>query len=548
VNPGIPYLLHRTALGWLRLLRRRASTLKGALTLLVIAAFLALMLAPQLMLLVAGGPRVPADPAWVLSYVPVLLMTLAVVTAASGHALYFRPAEVDFLFPAPISRRELLLYQLASRVGVQLLSGLFMGVLVVRHAPLPAAGLLAVLLGSVLLHVLAQLLALLREAGVQRLGRRGARLQLPILGLLGVGALALAASWLPRGTDPVTALQLLAGSPLAQALALPVRPVAGLFVAADATAAARMTAAVLAVLSAGVGAILLLDVAISERALAVSRRINERLQRMRQGGAVSARGPIRNGLRVPELHFLGAAAPLAVRQLRELSRNPRGALIMLVGTLVWLGAVVGIPIYDSLRAGDPIPPAAAWAALGAALVAPFVLASQLAHDFRRDLDRMPMLKSLPLEPGAIAVGQIFTGAAVCTFVQALCAGLVVAMTGVLSWIGYAALVAVLPALAWTVVSVENTLFLLLPYRVAPGTSDGAQFMGRAIVTFFLKFLAIGLLLALAAGIAFAVWLASGRNWITAAVAGFAALAAGCIPLTWLTGRAFAGFDVSTDTP
>jgi ABC-2 type transport system permease protein len=551
VNPGLVFLLRRSAIGRARLLLRQARTTKGALTLLAFALLLALIVLPQLADLAGGGGRTRSrmDAGWLRLLAPVALMLFSGLAASSGQALAFRPAEIGFLFPAPISRRQLLLYHLCSRVGVQVLSGLFMAIFLLPHAPLPAIGMVAAIMAAVFLHVVAQFLAVLQAAVTQRVGDRIGRWRLPALAVAALGAAALIRNAVPRGAEPAEMLRLVAGSPLVQFLTLPARPVVEFFLARDAVSVLQWGGASLGVLAGAVAGILFLDVAITEHALESSRKVAERLQRVRQGGGSRA---VRSGrsarLPVPRLAFLGPAAPLAGRQLQELARNPRSAITMLAVTIVWLALVVGVPILNSLREGLPVSAAAGWTALAAALLAPLVLAAQLTHDFRRDIDRMPLLKSLPLRPRDVAIGQLFTGTLVCASVQIICAGLVVAFTGVLSWPAYLALVLALPTLAWTFVAVENATFLLMPYRALPGTGDGTPFMGRVMIVFLVKMLVIALLLVVAALLGGLVWATSGGNPLLAAGAVFVALAAGCIPLTWLVARAFVAFDVATDVP
>src|SRR5688572_31479436 len=48
--------------------------------------------------------------------------------------------------------------------------------------------------------------------------------------------------------------------------------------------------------------------------------------------------------------------------------------------------------------------------------------------------------------------------------------------------------------------------------------------------------------------AWGVWAVTGESTTAAIVAGSIVLAACCVPLTWLTGRAFAGFDLWRDMP
>jgi hypothetical protein len=553
VNSGLVFLMRKSPVGRARLLLRQARTTKGALTLLVVGLVLAAFVIGQLADVAAGDGgargRSRLDPEWLRLLAPVALMLLSGIAATSGQALAFRPAEIGFLFPAPISRRQLLLYHLGSRTGIQVLSGIFMGIFLLPHAGMLFTGMAAAVIAAVFLHVMSQFMAVLLAVVTQRAGRGIGRWRLPVLAVAGIGALALIRSALPRGVEPAEWPRLLAGSPVVQLAALPARHVVELFLARDAAAALQWGGAALGVLAGAVAGVLLLDVAITEHALESSRKDAERLQRLRQGGRARALTPGRPArVAVPTLAFLGAASPLAVRQLRELARNPRGTLTVLVGTILWLALVVGVPIYTSLRDGQPVSPAVGWTALGAALLAPLFLAGRLPHDFRRDLDRMALLKSLPLRPLDVAIGQLFTGTLVCASVQVICAGAVVALTGIVSWPAYLALVLALPALAWTIIAVENATFLLMPYRPMPGAGANTPFMGRLMLVLLVKLVAVALLVLLAAAIGGIAALMSGGNALLAAGAAFMALAAGCVPLTWFVGRAFVWFDVATDVP
>src|SRR4051812_39015222 len=55
------------------------------------------------------------DPTKVQVYLPALLLTFCIanlVTASGERAIAFTPAESDFLFPGPFTRRQLLLYKI----------------------------------------------------------------------------------------------------------------------------------------------------------------------------------------------------------------------------------------------------------------------------------------------------------------------------------------------------------------------------------------------------------------------------------------------------
>src|SRR4051794_9546309 len=56
-----------------------------------------------------------ADPTAVTIYLPVVLLTFCIanlIGAAGERAIAFTPAETDFLFPGPFTRRQLLLYKI----------------------------------------------------------------------------------------------------------------------------------------------------------------------------------------------------------------------------------------------------------------------------------------------------------------------------------------------------------------------------------------------------------------------------------------------------
>src|SRR6185503_17174873 len=56
-----------------------------------------------------------ADPSQVSLYFPLAMLgfcVMTLITSAGDRAIAFTPAEVDFLFPGPFSRRQLLIYKI----------------------------------------------------------------------------------------------------------------------------------------------------------------------------------------------------------------------------------------------------------------------------------------------------------------------------------------------------------------------------------------------------------------------------------------------------
>ena len=129
MHPALSKLIVLSVKAGFRRLFRGAGSVRGAFLLLFTLGFLALMIGPSLAIAaMRGRPGGPVLTGWVEPYLPVMLFGLClmfVFTAAGERALYFTPAEVDFLFPAPFQRRELLIYKLSKT----LLGVLFMALI-----------------------------------------------------------------------------------------------------------------------------------------------------------------------------------------------------------------------------------------------------------------------------------------------------------------------------------------------------------------------------------------------------------------------------------
>ena len=119
MNPGLRLLAVRLARGRVRLVARRLKTVRGALgiggTTLFLLGFGGIQLWGATQTDMRAG--LPA-PETMRTLVPAMVTMLTLIAAVSERGLYFTPPETGFLFPAPIGRRELLLYNLFTRLGV----------------------------------------------------------------------------------------------------------------------------------------------------------------------------------------------------------------------------------------------------------------------------------------------------------------------------------------------------------------------------------------------------------------------------------------------
>jgi ABC-2 type transport system permease protein len=541
INPGLLLLIRMNQRGVLRAAWRRLRTLKGAVTALLVAPLVILVLGSQLFLLfLEPGQRMERpDPGLLRLIVPVVSVLLLLSEAWTGRALAFRPAELDFLFPAPVSRRELLAYHLLARLPMRVLSALWLALFTLRSAHHPLGAVLTPLLLFMLIHVSTELIALLGAASSAWAG--------PWRSRLAWGSVAAVVLW--SGARAVRAaggalagIRAVLETPALRLVTWPMRPFGAMFAAGSPAGVLGWAAVAVAEIALVTALVFVLDVAYSERAVAVSRRA---LERLRVAGAGQARGvprPWKLRVRFPMLRLLGTGAPLAWRQALELFRNPRALVLPFLLPALYVAMFMALPAID----GEPITPGLAAGAIGVAILVPLLMPN-VGFDFRRDMDRVAMLRALPVRPAAVAAGQIF--APTLAFVAAELG--VVAFVAFFSraisplWV-FAALALGVP-LTWAVVALDNLLFLWMPYRFTPDGTQNVQFAGKTMLVLMVKFFVLGVMGGLAA---LAGWGAHAmtHSGVAALAAAALVLAAGCAPLTWAVGAAFQGFDLASEVP
>src|SRR5688572_4183223 len=124
MSPALFLLLRLHARAVVRRALRGMRSAKGATFAIVGIAVFILWLVP---VTVASSQGRKSDPQTVRTIAPLVLMLMTGLTLVGGsgdRAISFTPGEVNFLFPGPFTRRELLFYKLARTAGGVLLSGL----------------------------------------------------------------------------------------------------------------------------------------------------------------------------------------------------------------------------------------------------------------------------------------------------------------------------------------------------------------------------------------------------------------------------------------
>lgn len=543
MNPGLTFLLRKLSLGNLRYWRRRARGVKGFLVLFTALAIIALIVLQQQYAVTRlrdmGGLGRMEDS--LRLYAPPGMLILVLLSLAKG-ALYFKPAEVQFLFPAPISRRQLLVYHVVSRLRIHVFSAVWLSLFLCSYAPLWYAVPLAAFLFFAFMQLLTQASGILLATADERLAQRVRRLGFGGIALLLLSLFA-ALKIHFRDADLKTITEQIARAPLVHALGWLTRPFLEVYLAPSPDAMLRWSGVALAIVTLLFLALIASDVAYQEDALRQAGRLQQALKRMRSGGTLAALAPSKNRLSVPSFPSLGGAGTIAWRHCQEMVRNLSGLARMGIGLIIWIGTLVVLASGE--RADRPN-----FILMPLAMVVLFtpIMTGNTAFDFRRDLDRMALLKSLPLSESAIAAGQIFPQALLCSVWQMVAVLAVAISSRQLAPELMLAIFIVLPPLDWIMTAADNLLFLLMPYR--PPTRDPGRipFMGRMMVVTLIKMIMLIAIFALAAAAAWVAWSMLGQSLLLTAlvVAGF--LASAAWPLTHLVGVAFRAFDVTRDIP
>ncbi|MEX2316515.1 MAG: hypothetical protein WD669_05145 [Pirellulales bacterium] len=467
------------------------------------------------------------------------LLSLGLVLYATWHfakAAFFRPespfewtpAEHDLLSAMPLLPGDLVAYQLASVTVTTLLKACLFALLLLpdlRCVPLALMGLVVALFALEMLRMTVDITA-------WGLGRRAfLAYRAFVVAALVAGGFAVGAALirenafarinvgeglLERLLDVL--IQLYAA--VFRHLALPFRPLIELIVA-DGITAARLgfAAAAVAVVATLAVAVIGLYQATAARVVRRERRNYELVSATRELSAMPSVALRRPSRRAPRrIPRCGGAGPLLWRQLIG-ARSHWGALLTAMIAPAVLACAPCFVIAD--------PYIAFLSTTGTLAFYTFLLLpTALRFDFRRDLDRLAILKGLPITPAAVAIGQTFAPVLIATLFQSAVLALAVSARSLPPEQLVVAMLVMLP-LNVLVFALDNLIFLLYPYRVQ---QEGLEIFLRTMLTFTGKGLlfAAGLAAMAAWGFAAAALTRAIAAWIGHTIDAHAVFAAGMI--------------------
>jgi hypothetical protein len=514
---------------------RGIRTPRGLVFLLLGIAVPALWLGPAMY----RALRMPhADPQMVRTVAPFAILSFCLsnlFTSFGDVAVPFTGAEVDFLFYGPFTRRSLLGYKILKAGLGTAFTTLIFSVLLLRYSGSWIACCVGIWLTVQFMQLFAMAVMLVGQTVGERAysaTRRGVLIAAALL-----ATVAIAPTLMQHPHSLLDFMIQVHGTIAGQVLLLPFDIFAHAITATvhDLPKWA-IPAFVIDLLMLAV--VIGLDANYLETAATVSQKRYERRQRASSGGSrlADAGEP---KFRIPQLPRWGGIGPIAWRQLIGAVRSSRALLILLIVIGIAGGTFVLQHRGGSLSSLEKL--------LGAVVWMNMVLISMLKFDFRDELDRLDVLRSLPIRPSAVAAAEMFAPVLVLTVMQAT---LLIVVTCCVkdAW------KVTLPAAAFAVpfnvlyVGIENLLFLMFPLRSAGLIAGDMQLFGRQMVIFPCKFLLLLIALAVTATVGTVGYILGDKSWPAFGAVAWVALSVVALATIPLLARAYARFDPSRDTP
>ena len=471
-----------------------------------------------------------------------LLLLGAWVFAGDRMALAFSAAELHFLFPAPLSRRGLVLYKLF-RTQLVILFNAIIWVFVLRRsgsvlaAPLRFIG-TWILFTNLSLHRLGA--ALVRTSLVEH-GRAGIRRNIPTIvigaaGLIAIGLILRDAVPVIRAAkaakEIASGIEAAADLPAARALLFLPRLIVAPSFAQTSAAWLRVTGAAVVLLLVQLAWVVQSEVAFEEAAVQASAERARRLEAWRRRSARPRTKTTKGVKRTIPLSPSGnPAAAIVWKNSLLLMRTGRvGSMI----GLVFMAIILSLPTIES-RGID-----GRFLAI-AALMMVFLLivlgSRVLQNDFRQDADHLATLKTLPLRGNRIVGAEVISSALPISILQLLLVAFAFVVTLreadlPVDLLRRTALLLMSPLILLSVnattVTIQNAAALLFPgwVRATPIVGGGIEVMGQGILATGMLLITFIIALLPAAAASTAVWFmlqGMANVWIVAVLAGAAVL-------------------------
>lgn len=477
-------------------------------------------------------------PAELFEWMPIAMLAFLVLSFASGmgeRSIVFSPSEIEFLFPAPFARRELVLYKLI----VGLTGFLFMALIFAVFMWLPNASFFRVTAAMFLTITFIQWFntaATVTLEGIAMRAYTGTRVAVIGLLLAAVAPVAWKVIQAAMEVDSFEELKLDVHSPLLTAVSAPFRIFTNALVAGSWIDAAPWLAAGVVVDLFVLAVIVRMDATNEDVLVAASQAHYERLKRFKSGNWGKFQKAKTGRLALPAIPRLFGAGPIVRRQLLTALRAP---MIRYIGIVAVVGGVIAgvTPVpqedHDMLLV---------WMGIGGLSYVTFIFAQSMRYDFRGDFEMFDYLKTLPIPPLTIAAAQICAISVVVFMLQTIAVLTESLVTG-----SYTRMLPILVAMAPITMlffGIENAAFLLFPMRFSGVMQGDFHATAKHTVLFLGKGIVLLIVGGVVAGIGAAVYFLA-DSFLAAFIAGWVILFAAACGMIFLTAMIYEGSDPST---
>ena len=467
--------------------------------------------------------------------------TFYTLVFSTGEAtVYFTASEAAFLFPAPITRKQLLAYLLLkSLLGIAGVS-LFFGVFTSPRFAMAIPRWLAVIMTLSFLQLLTMNVSFLRQILEEKLSFVIRRLLGLVFSILVFVAVAQTVQSV-NGNDFDAYLKVFKESTAGKLMLAPFFVFVRALTAPDWQTFIPYAAILFAVDLALLLLAFRLDALSLESALAISEKMTERLKRVQSKGAWHAFESKRDSSiaqrKIAQLPYWGGIGPVLWQRMTTTFRSSSRILWVLAGAVAFAAGLV----FMIARSGSDH---------GRTIVAPFVGMGAMAYmsfliclSLQNEIERVGYLKSLPIRPISVVIGDMIGFPILLSVIQSLfIAVLACCFTNVAPWLLCGALL-VFP-LNLLLFGIDKLVFYIYPTRLAKGAPGDFQNSGKQMIFMTLKMLMLGAAAFVVAIAALPGALALQSPIVAVACAGFV-LVIECGALVPLLIIAYDRFDPST---
>jgi hypothetical protein len=533
----------------LRQLYQGLRTPKGILIGILILMSLGFMVLPYLMSLSVPKSDHLSNVDRIEHFVPLALFgytLLTLFTSLGTDSISFTEEEVENLFTAPFSRRQLLVYKLYAVFKSCLFSSIFLAMgtaMLVPNVLRSFIGGFFIIMFTVLFPMLMTLLA--QIGSTQLFNRRRKLVGIVLLGIFVFVFAEVAKQALSTGFTLEQANEWLAGitnSTVGSILLAPFKVYSNIIFSRAFDLAFLGNVAIACLIKlAFVGLIFRLDANYLEVVERTSFKMAKIRKNIQSSGGMSWSSRKEYKTSLPMLPFLKGMGPVVWRQILVTFRLTKTLILL----SLLLMALVGIPILieskSKLESANTFPVIAfmgiGYMSLFFALSAPV--------GFRPDLHRMEVFKCLPLGNAMVALGQLLGSVIILVAIQFVLVGLFAAFTPKLLWIWGIAFAGILP-INYLAMAITNTITLLFPVKTGSGPKDLTT-LGQNVLSMFALLTALGIVMVTVFGSAGLCFFLT-RNLLATVTLGVVLAVAFCVAASFALIHAYSRFDVSLHSP